>query len=192
MPVKEKRDYTQLKITVDILQIIFFVIIGSSTVISLILSYKQNKLIFKPVIGITDVRTTRIFLGQEDKLENVKGVIIQFVIENVGNLPAKNLKIKTTGKLGNTILPHTEGKNSDGVHIIPNAKYLNEATIGIDIIRKMIEDKTKLIYTVELSYADWENYTQYSYPLFFEIYVTKKEPLNLGVKPLSENEVVSN
>lgn len=107
-------------------------------------------------------------------------------MENTGNLPAKNFKIKTTGKIGNTVLPYTETENNEGIVLIQNTKVTNSATIGKSTIKRLVEKEEKLIYTIELSYSDWENYKDYNYPSRFEIYVLSKSPLELGTKMLPE------
>jgi len=185
---KTKGNSSFLKTTVNVLQIIFFIVIGFSTIYSLRLTSKYNKLIFKPVVGITDIKITRLIVGK-DTYENVKGVSLQIIIENVGNLPAKNALIMTRGKLGDTNLPFREPKANEGVTLIQNTKYTNETIIGREVLDKMLTNKDlRLIYRIEISYTDWENYNQYNYPSYFEVLIINKEPLNLVVRLLSEKE----
>ena len=103
-------------------------------------------------------------------------------------MPAKKCKVKTTGKIGNTTLPFTEDeKASKGVVLIPNAKVTNVATLSKNTLDRLIEKEEKLIYTVELSYSDWEDYEKYEYPSYYEIAVTQKSPLNLTIRAVSGN-----
>ncbi|MCK4377462.1 MAG: hypothetical protein KAV97_04525 [Actinomycetia bacterium] len=163
-------------------QMIFYVVIGTCTAYNLWLTRKQSNLVFKPFIGVMDIKTTRMLIdiNKKDVYENVKCVKIDFVIKNVGNLPAKNFKIKTIGKIGNIILPHEEDKKNEGGTILPQQVLINTAIIGKDVIDGLVERKEKLRYEVELFYSDWENYQQYNYSSYFDIFVINKNPLHLA------------
>lgn len=174
----------------NVMQIIFYVGIILLTMYNLWFTRIQSNLIFKPIIGIMNVKTTRILtnINGEDTYENVIAAKIDFVLKNVGNLPAKNFKIKTIGKLGDTILPHTDDGKKEGVRIIQQNEVINTATISKNIIQKLVEGREKLIYKVELFYTDWDDYKEYNYSSCFEVFVTKKSPLNLSNKMLPEAE----
>lgn len=163
-------------------QVLFFLVVSCGTIYNAYFLTQQSRLIYKPVLGVVEVKTTRMF-DKEDILDNIKAVKIDFIIENRGNLPAKNVRIKTTGKIGNTVLPYTESDQKEGIILIQNVKVTNTATISKDVLNKMIQEDEKLIYTVELSFSDWDNH-DYGYASKFEIYVTNKEPLTLSTRML--------
>jgi len=180
-----------MKKLLNIMQIIFYVVISILTVYNLWLNRIQSNLIFKPIVGVADVKPTRILTNideEEDTYENVIGAKIDFVVKNVGNLFAKNIKIETTGKIGDTILPHTVKEKNKGVIMIPQNTAVITATIGKDIIRRLVEKGEKLIYKVEFFYTDWDDYKEYNYSSYFEVIVIKKSPLDLGFIMLSEAE----
>ncbi|MBL7205493.1 MAG: hypothetical protein ISS63_14385 [Desulfobacteraceae bacterium] len=184
------KETSTLSIIVKIAQLIFYAIIAFTTIYTLRLTNKQSKLIFKPVVGVVDVKTTRHLTNvKEDSYDNVRFVTIAFVLKNVGNLPAKNLKISVRGKLGNTILPYTENDTEAGdrgVVLIQDAQVTNKATISKSVIDKLVKHDQKLTYTIGLSYSDWEEYEQYGYSSIYEIYVKGKEPLSLETRLLPQ------
>jgi hypothetical protein len=149
--------------------------------------YRQSKIVYKPVVGITNAKTTRLLSDKtQDTYDSVTSVICKFIIENVGSLPAKNFKIKPQLKIGNTILPHSEqDENYQGTILIPKVKANNYARINKDTLNRMIQTKERLIYTIEIFYSDWEDYQKYAYKCEYEIKILKKEPLHLAVYNLS-------
>ena len=179
-----------MKKLLNVMQIIFYVAIIILTVYNLWFTRIQSNLIFKPIIGVTDVKTMKILtnIEGEDTYENVIAAKIDFEVKNVGNLPAKNFKIKTIGKIGDTILPHTVAEKKEGVRLIPQNEVVNTATISKNTIHKLVEKGEKLIYKVEFFYTDWDDYKEYNYSSYFEVYVIKKSPLNLGIRMLPEVE----
>jgi hypothetical protein len=179
-----------MKNLLNILQIIFYVVISICTIYNLWFTRVQSNLIFKPIIGVVDIKTTRLLgdIDGKDVYENVKAVKIDFIIKNTGNLPAKNFKIKNIGKIGNTILSYEKAKEDKGVTLIPPNVLINTATIDDNVIRRLVENKEKLIFKVELFYSDWDDYKKYNYSSYFEVLVITKNPLNLGVGMLPEVE----
>ena len=169
-------------ISFKIIQVIFFFTIIVCTVYNLCISIRQTNLIFKPVIGVIGVNIEPEF--EENKAETYENVVnakIIFKISNTGNLPAKDFKIKTIGKLGNTTLPHTEDSKAGGI-LVQNVVGVNTTTISKEIIKKVVEEGVKLVYTVQLSYSDWEDYETYDYGNMYEIYLMSKTPFKLGAK----------
>jgi hypothetical protein len=163
-------------------QIAFFVVVGVFTIFNSFETHRINKLIFKPIVGITDIKTVRHPLpGRRDTYPNIMMVSIIFTYENVGNLPAKDFKFKILGKLGNTTLPHTEPEIDKGIHFIQRAKLQNIANIGRNEIVRLVEGKEKLTYTVEISYSDWEGYEYFYYQTRYQVLAVSKEPLELAV-----------
>lgn len=182
--MSDVKDKNILSTIVKVGQIGFFIIIASATIWSLLLTVKQTNLIFKPVVGIVEAKPTRFRLsGKEDNYENVISAKIQFTIQNVGNLPAKNFKIKVSGKLGKTTLASRQSfdKDHEGIILVQSAKTFNTHTINKKIIDTLVQKKERLFYTFDLSYSDWEEYKHYAHSVIYEIYVTEKEPLQFGV-----------
>ena len=179
MGLKEKsKEY------IPVAQILFYLVIAITTSWSLYITRRQSDLIFKPAVGIVDAKTTRhIIPDSVDVYKNVTGATIAFTIENAGTLPAKDVKIKVRGKIGNTTLPYTEtetGLTEEGIVLLPKAKVFNRPKIGKRTIERMVA-KERLIYTIQLSFTDWEDYKPYSYSVRYEVSVTKKSPLLLRV-----------
>jgi len=179
-----------MKKLLDILKIIFYVVIGICTVYNLWFTNVQSNLIFKPIIGVVDIKTTRLLgdIDGKDVYENVKAVKIDFIIKNTGNLPAKNFKIKNIGKIGDTILSYKKAKEGKGVTLIPTNVLINTANIDNKVIHRLVENKEKLIFKIELFYSDWDDYKEYNYSSYFEVIVIKKSPLNLGIRMVPEVE----
>ena len=133
----EKDRLTKVK---GYVSIIFMVIIGIATLWQLRLTVRQTNLIFKPVIGIVSVKTTRLHKpGTEDTYESVSGFRFRFTIKNVGNLPAKNFKMGVAGKLGKTTLAirETFDKSHEGVVMIQGATTFNTPTIDKKVIETL-------------------------------------------------------
>jgi len=167
------------------LQIVFFITVSIGTIYNLYCINRQNKLIYRPVVGITDVKTTRYLKDSTtDTFENVDYVSVEFTIENVGSLPVKNFKIKPLLKIGDTILPY-EDVDYKGTGLVQKAKVKNTAIVRKDIIGRMLKTKEKLIWSIQMTYSDWENYETYSSESSYEIRVTTTEPLNVTVLSLS-------
>jgi len=160
-------------------QMIFYVVIGICTAYNLWLTRKQSNLIFMPVVGIMEINSTNILIDikQGADYKNVVNVMVKFVIRNVGNLPAKNFKINTIGKMDNITLSHEETKKSRGGSIFPQQILINTANINKDLIKNLVENKKRLRYKIELSYSDWKNYQKYNYSSYFEVVVVNKNPL---------------
>ena len=161
--------------------IIFYIIIAIATIWNLRLTVRQTDLIFKPVVGIVDVKKTRHHpVGTEDTYENIIGASFRFAIQNVGSLPAKNFQIKVIGKLGETTLANRQvfDESHEGVVLVQGAKTFNTPTISKNTIETLVQKKERLFYTLDFSYSDWEEYEHYSYSTIFEVSV------NLRTKPL--------
>lgn len=161
-------------------QIAFVIIISLTTIYNLCLTRKQSKLVFKPFIGVVDANITKIIDGS-DTYDNTKGVLLRFNLENVGNLPAKNVKILTVGKIGNTILPRTEADEKEGITLAPHMKVTNSANFGRDVLVRLVEKGERLVFSVQLSYSDLEDYELQDYTSYYEIAVVKKDPLALAL-----------
>lgn len=165
-----------MKDLLNVMQIIFYVGIIILTIYNLWFTRVQSNLIFKPIIGVVDIKTMRL-LGDtdgKDVYENVKAVKIDFIIKNTGNLPAKNFKIKNIGKIGNTILSYEKAKEDKGVTLIPPNILINTAIIDDNVIRRLVENKEKLIFKVELFYSDWDDYKKYNYSSYFERFLLSR------------------
>lgn len=171
------------------LQAIFYIVVSFATLYNLYAADRHNKLIFKPVIGVADVKTHRLITNESaNGLDDVLGAKITFEIENKGSLPAKNVKISVRGKIGNTTLSFTENENlSKGIIMIQNTKYSNAPQIGKSILLRM-KNNEKLFYKVSISFTDFEEYQAYQYDQFFEVRIITEKPLELGVYPISEVE----
>lgn len=173
---------------VSCLQIIFYVVVSIGTVTNLYITNQNNKLIFKPAIGVVDVDAMRILQDKEHpNLDEALGGRIIFKIGNTGSLPAKNVKISVRGKIGNTTLPFTENENvAQGVVMVQDTKYSNTVNFHKEILARMKAER--LIYKISLSYADFENYQSYQHDQFFEVRIQSESPFQFGVFPISEVE----
>lgn len=173
-----------------ILQIIFYLVVGFSTIYNLWFTRMQSDLIFKPVIGVMDTKTWKTFtnLKDGDIYENVSSASVDFIIKNVGNLPAKNFRIKVLGKIDDVILPYKKFGEKEGVIMLPQNTAVNTVNISKGILDKLLEKKERLIYKIEFFYTDWNDYKEYNYSSCFEIVINQKSPLNLVVHLLPEVE----
>jgi hypothetical protein len=127
--MKDKSDKNKLTTVLKAAQIFFYIIISSCTIYSLALNLKQTKLIYKPVVGVVDAKITKMLNGTEDTFENVMSVLLKFGVENVGTLPAKDVIINSSGRIGNTFLPPEDHEDEEGIILIPHAKVWNTARI---------------------------------------------------------------
>lgn len=176
--------------SLKILQMIFYLVIGSCTIYSLWLTRKQSDLIFKPVIGVMDSKTWKTFTNTKDGdiYENVSSARADFIIRNVGNFPVKNFRIKVIGKIGDVILPYKKFEEKGGIMMLPQNTAVNNVNISKDILDKLLEKKERLIYKVEFFYTDWNDSKEYNYSSYFEIVINNKSPLNLAVHLIPEVE----
>ncbi len=175
----------------NVVQILFSLLIGGITIYNLRLTRKYNKLIFKPLVGVVNVITARhLLLDKKDDLyDNVRGLSIEFIIKNTGTLAAKKLKIKTIGKIGDTILPIKVTDNSGCSMILPNMPLINQAFVNKEFLDRLVNDKERLIFKTEITYTDLEGYENYKNTEYFEILLTSKNPLNVRVSALLSPEV---
>lgn len=179
--------------TAKVGQLVFYIIIAGTAIYNLYIANRQSKLIFKPVVGVVEVKTTRhvanLSEGSKASYDSVRYATVAFVIKNVGNLPAKNLKTLVRGKLGDTNLAYTEkNKDKPGVVLIQNAEVTNRARISKSTLETLLKKKKRLIYTVKISYTDWEEYNNYDYSTSYEVTMIRKEPLTLKVIAVETTE----
>lgn len=179
---KNKIEKERLQTALAYFQIAFFVVIGFFTWDNSNQTSKMNKLIYQPVIGITDMSHYGIYDGKA-VWENLKKINIIFNFENVGNLPAKNFKKEVACKIGHTLLPSDEPPQvGEGYRIIQRQKVNYQAIIHRDIIEK-IDNKEMLVFTFDISYYD-EKDQKYTYRIRYQAYIISKEPLALGYRLL--------
>ena len=174
---------------VPIFQVVFYIIVGLTTVYNSYITVKHEKLIFKPVIGVSNVKAEMIIKDENSKSFNdVLYTKIIFEVKNTGSLPAKNVRIVTHGKIGNTTMSFTKSENiSKGIIMVQNVTYTSIVTIGKEALIRLHKGE-KLIYNVEISYTDFEEYEKYEYPQFFEVQIIQDSPVNIKVFPISEVE----
>ena len=174
----------------EILKIIFYLVVTFCTIYSLWLTMEQSDLIFKPVIGVMDSKTWKTFSNTKDGdiYENISSARTDFIIRNVGNLPAKDFRIKVIGKIGDVILPHKQFEEKGGIIMLPQNTAVNTVNISKDILDKLLEKKERLIYKIEFFYTDWNDSKEYNYSSYFEVFINQESPLNLGVQLISEVE----
>lgn len=174
-------------------EIILYAVLAIGTIYNLYLTRRQTNLIFMPAVGIITINCINLLIDKEQGLdyENVANVIVSFVIKNVGNLPAKNFKIDTVGKIGNTILSHEEKKRISGSTVFPQQILINTANIDKDLIEKIIKNKKRLRYKVEISYSDWKNYQKYNYSSYYEFVVANKNPFAFSFQSSSEYDFIT-
>ena len=135
-----------------------------------------------------DVGTTRFRLpGQKDTYANTISILVNFSIENTGTIPAKNVKVDVTGKLGNTILPRIEPSSDEGVVVPPHAKFSNLVSIGRGDLKRLVEGGGKLIYSIKISYSDFEGYKSQEYTSYYEFELVGKDPPTFLVHPVPRN-----
>jgi hypothetical protein len=156
------------------------------------ISSRQSNLIFRPILGITDIQQVRLLndttlkdANELNSYQNFAGLQIFFIIENVGNLPAKNVHITSTGTLGDTTLPSTLDKKS-GPILVPKTRVVNLNTISKNDIDRLF-NKEKLILTIKIEYSDWYNIHSDSYESYFEVEPLSKEPFLTRINPLGSN-----
>jgi len=179
-----------LKCILYIAQIAFFVVIGFLTWRSYELLQQQNNLLHKPIVGVSDIDYLRHFEDLQNKgFENLKYVSVVFRIENVGSLPAKQLRMKTVGKFGNTTLPFREDNtNESGAVIVPGMSFSNTARISKKLLTSLLNKSSeRLVYTVAISYRDWDDINEYKYNQEFEVEAIQREPLRLTFSLRSGN-----
>jgi len=168
-----------MKYLLDNPEIILYAVLSIGTIYNLYLTRRQTNLIFMPAVGIIEINSINLLfdgqLGMDYK--NVANVIVRFIVKNVGNLPAKNFKIDTIGKIGNITLSHEETNKSGGSTVFPQQILINTANINKELIKDIVENKKRLRYKVEISYSDWKNYQKYNYSSYFEVVVANKNPL---------------
>jgi hypothetical protein len=182
-PYDEKKGWLQH--TSAWLQVVFYIVVSIGTIYNLYNISRQNKLIYRPVIGITDTKITRHLKDiKVDTFESVDQITVDFMIENVGNLPAKDFKIKPYLKIGDTVLPY-EDVEYKGSALVQKTKVKNTAKIKKEVIDRVIKNKEKLTYTIPMTYTDWENYENYYSESTYEIRVKKIEPLDVEIVCLS-------
>ena len=181
-----------------ILQIVFFVVVSGGTIFNSCqlqkqseLNEKQWNLIYYPVAGIVDVKTTRylINLKEKDTYENVAYATVQFVIKNTGNLPLKDFKFNVRTKIGNTTLSFEENPEmKKGIRLLQGMITTNQVTIQKAVMERMLNNKERCITTYQFSYSDWKGYKSDSYTYACEIKIIQKSPLSLIVIPVSTEE----
>jgi hypothetical protein len=169
-------------------EIILYAVLAIGTIYNLYLTRRQTNLIFMPAVGIIEINPISLLIDRQQGMDykNVASVIINFMIKNVGNLPARNFKIDTIGKIDNTTLSHKETKRSSGSTVFPQQILINKAIINKDLIKDVVENKKRLRYKVEISYSDWKNYQKYNYSSYYEFVVDNKSPLVFSFQNSSE------
>ena len=169
-------------------EIILYAILAIGTIYNLYLTRRQTNLIFMPSVGIVAINPLVLLIDNQQGMnyKNVANIIIAFQIKNVGNLPAKNFKIDTIGKIDNITLSHKEVKKSAGSNVFPQQILINKANINKDLIKDVVENKKRLRYKVKISYSDWKNYQEYEYLSYYEFVVDNKNPLVFSFQNSSE------
>ena len=101
-----------MKYLLDNPEIILYTVLAIGTIYNLYLTRRQTNLIFMPAVGIIEINSINLLIDGQQGMDykNVAKVLVRFIVKNVGNLPAKNFKIDTIGKIGNITLSHEETK----------------------------------------------------------------------------------
>ena len=135
-----------MKYLLDNPEIILYGVLAIGTMYNLYLTRRQTNLIFMPAVGIIEINSINFLIDgqQEMGYENVANVSIRFIVKNVGNLPAKNFKIDTIGKIDDTTLSHKETKKSSGSTVFPQQILINTANINKDLINDIVKNKKNL------------------------------------------------
>jgi len=187
--MSESPEKNKLTTTYHVAQIIFVIVISVFTAWNSYLAYRQSKLIYRPFVGVIDVATTRFRPpNQKDTYANTTSVLVNFLLENTGSIPAKNVKIDVTGKLGNTILPRIEPSSDEGVVVPPHAKFSNLTSIGKNELKRLVDGGEKLIYSIKISYSDFEGYKSQEYTSYYELELVGKDPPAFLVHPVARNK----
>ena len=165
-----------------VLQGIFFVVVSAGTLYNAYFISEHSRKIYKPVIGVFDVKTFRVLIDNDgsNNYENVKGAVLDLIFKNTGNLPAKNVKVLSKLKIGNTTLPFTERELSEGFVLLQGGTASNRATISKQTLDKML-DGEQLILSVDMHYTDWEEEILTTYTSSYEVQIRSKNPLDLAV-----------
>lgn len=166
------------------LQIIFYIATVTGLIYNSCLTRKQNKLIFKPVVGVVEAKTNRLrqSIDSADTYNNVQFLVVDLVLQNKGNLPAKNFIAKTTAKVGNTTLPYTEKDNKyQGAILVQGASSTSSITVEKAYLDRVVINKEKLIIDVDISYTDWEEYNDYNYNVKFQVKPTSIDPFTVSI-----------
>ncbi len=160
------------------------------TMYNLYLTRRQTNLIFMPAVGIIAINPLVLLIDNQKggNYKNVANIVIAFQIKNVGNLPAKNFKIDTIGKIDNTTLSHKAPKKNAGSNVFPQQALINRANINKDLIKDVVENKKRLRYKIKISYSDWKKYQEYEYLSYYEFIVENKNPLIFSFENSSEHD----
>ena len=179
-----------MKYLLDNPEIILYGVLAIGTMYNLYLTRRQTNLIFMPAVGIIEINSINFLIDGQQGMgyENVANVSIRFIVKNVGNLPAKNFKIDTIGKIDDITLSHKETKKSSGSTVFPQQILINTANINKNLINDIVKNKKRLRYKVEISYSDWKNYQKYNYSSYYEVVIANKKPLVFSYQNSSEDD----
>ena len=177
-----------MKYLLDNPEIILYAVLSIGTIYNLYLTRRQTSLTLMPAVGIIEINSINLLIDKQKgkDYKNVANVVVNFIVKNVGNLPAKNFKIDTIGKIDNITLSHEEPKKSGGSTVFPQQTLINPGNINNNLIKDIIENKKRLRYKVEISYSDCKNYQNYNYSSYFEVVVERKNPLRFSFRNSSE------
>ncbi len=140
-----------------------------------------------PMVGVTGATCVKLLRDPRiQDYEGVSGYKFKCTIENTGSRPARNLRIRPIGKIGDVILPHTDFESVEkaittDVILFPGVTVINQPGITKDVLDKVVLKGGRLVYTYELEYTDWDQARTYHHLQTFEVVVVKKDPLNLDV-----------
>jgi hypothetical protein len=171
------------------IEIVFFITVIICTVVNLNITKQQQRLIFKPVVGVVNVKPTYVIKDQNlgSKYDNLVGVKFDFVIKNVGNLPAKNVILNVKGMIGKTVLPKVESEPNDGIVLIQDTEVTNTRTIDDRVLHRLVHEEEELVFTIDINYTDWEEFDNYSFSNKYKITVESKDPLKLSTTLIPSN-----
>ena len=85
------------------------------------------------------------------------------------------------------ILPRIEPTSNEGVILPPQTKFANQASIGKDYLRRIVEGGEKLIYSMKISYSDLERYDSKEYTSYYEVKLVEKDPPTFNVQLAAKN-----
>lgn len=173
------------KLTIEniahIVQVIFCIFIGCTTIYSLNLTLKYNRLILTPAVGVNDliINCTLTDTDKGNVYDNVKELKITFNIKNSGTLPAKNLRVTVSGFIGDERLPIENNADSSVNFVLPGAESKKYVIISKDLLNRVAYKKERLIYKVEVKYTDLENYQKYSDVQYYELRLINMNPFEV-------------
>jgi hypothetical protein len=126
--------------------------------------------------------------NQKDTYANTTGLIVNFIVGNTGSIPAKNVKIDLTGKIGNVILRRIEPSSDEGFIVPSQGKFSISSFIEKNDLKRLVEDGEKLIYSIKISYSDFKGYEPQEYTSYSELELVAKDPPGFLVHPVARNK----